>query len=60
MPEIGPSRSMSGVWKRGHGASIRTPPDERGGDSCDEPTTTALHLDSTKTKYFCPAVGPVL
>ena len=32
MPEIGPSRSMSGMWKRSHGSSIATPPDERGGN----------------------------
>jgi len=47
MPEIGPSSSMRGVWKRSHGTSIETPPDERGGNSCDKPKATASHLYST-------------
>ena len=33
MPEIGPSRSMSGMWRRSYGSSIATPPNERGGNS---------------------------
>jgi hypothetical protein len=32
---------MSGMWKRSPGLSIATPPDERGGNSCDGPTATA-------------------
>jgi hypothetical protein len=47
MPEIGPSSSMRGMWKRSHGLSIAAPPDERGGNSCDRPTATAPHLYST-------------
>jgi hypothetical protein len=39
--------SISGMWKRSYGSSIETPPDERGGYSCDEPTATAPHLDFT-------------
>jgi hypothetical protein len=39
--------SISGMWKRSYGSSIETPPDERGGHSCDEPTATAPHLDFT-------------
>jgi hypothetical protein len=38
---------ISGMWKRSYGSSIETPPDERGGHSCDEPTATAPHLDFT-------------
>jgi hypothetical protein len=40
--------SISGMWKRSYGSSIETPPDERGGYSCDEPTATAPHLDFTR------------
>ena len=42
------SGSMSGDWRRSHGASIATPPDERGGNSREAPTTTAPVVDSTR------------
>ena len=47
MREIRLLGSISGMWKRSYGSSIETPPDERGGHSCDEPTATAPHLDFT-------------
>jgi hypothetical protein len=37
--------------KRSYGSSIATPPDERGGNSCDGPTATAPHLDSTPADF---------
>jgi hypothetical protein len=43
------SGSMSGDWRRSHGASIATPPDERGGNGREAPTTTAPVVDSTRT-----------
>jgi hypothetical protein len=63
MPEIGPSSSMRGMWKRSHGLSIAAPPDERGGNSCDRPTATAPHLystsDSPQTPIFRVATSKV-
>jgi hypothetical protein len=59
VPEIGTLRSVGAgsgqpllatrwMWKRSHGSSIAAPPNERGGNSCDGPTATAPHLDSTR------------
>src|SRR5208283_2169688 len=38
-------RSMSGVWKRGHGRDSKAPPDERGGNSStySKGATSRLH-----------------
>jgi hypothetical protein len=35
------------MWKRNNGLSIEAPLSERCGNSCDTPTVTAPHLDST-------------
>jgi hypothetical protein len=51
MHEICLSSSTSGMWKRSHGSSIETPPIERGGNSREEPNTTAPHLDSTHSPF---------
>ena len=37
------------MWKRSHGGTIEAPPNERGGNRYVQPTTTAPHLDSTKS-----------
>ena len=47
MRAIRQSGSMSGMWKRSHGRTSETPPDERGGYRYVRPTATAPHSDST-------------
>src|SRR6266849_3996883 len=45
---------MSGMWKRSHGGTIETPPNERGGNRYVLPNATAPHLDSTDSVAKVP------